>query len=70
MAKRPISTLSFSCPTCGVAPQARCLSLKPGVALKRQHAQMLIHGETRLIKSHQARRLLAQGQKVRPGAPR
>lgn len=70
MAKRPTSTLSFSCPTCGAAPQARCLSLKPGVALKRRHAQMLIDGETRLIKSHQARRALAQGKEVRAVGPR
>lgn len=72
MAKhRPISTLSIPCPTCGAPPRTRCLSLKPGVMLKRQYAEMLIDGENRLIKSHASRRLMAgPTRKSRAEGPR
>ena len=72
MVKRriPISTLSFACPTCGAHPHARCLSLKPGVALRRDYARMLIDGENRLIKSHASRRMLAARTKSTPRGPR
>lgn len=56
-----VSTLSFRCPTCGAEPHVRCVSLKASNMSRREIERMLQIGEeTRLIKSHGARRLLAQ----------